>query len=114
MIEVAYIQDQAEFDTLVANTALLVVDFTATWCGPCKLVGPLMNQLAEDYTDQISVFKVDLDKLPALAKQFSVKSIPAVLCFQQGKLVESIVGVRPYEHFRVMVDRNLSINAAQN
>jgi thioredoxin 1 len=112
MTDVAYIQDQAEFDTLLARTPLLVVDFTASWCGPCKLVAPLMQQLAEEYEGRISVYKVDLDTLPTLAKQFSIKSIPAVLYFQQGKVVESIVGLRPYENFRVVVDRCLATNVA--
>lgn len=111
MADVTYIQDQAEFDNLLSQTPLLVVDFTASWCGPCKLVAPLMTQLANDYEEKISVFKVDLDTLPALAKQFTIKSIPAVLYFHQGELVDSIVGVKPYEDFRVTVERYLSIPA---
>jgi len=56
-----FIQDEAEFDSLVSNESVLVVDCTASWCGPCKLVAPLMDQLAGQYGDRAKVFKLDLD-----------------------------------------------------
>ena len=103
-----FIQDEAEFDSLVSNESLLVVDCTASWCGPCKLVAPLMDQLAEDYTDRAKVFKLDLDSNKAVAKRFGIRSIPAVMLFKQGELMETLVGVKPYEEFSNLVAKHLA------
>ncbi|MEO1144967.1 MAG: thioredoxin [Cyanobacteria bacterium J06638_22] len=96
---VAFIQDETEFDTLLTTEALVVVDCTASWCGPCKLVAPLMDQLAEEYGDRAKVFKLDLDNNKFAAKRFGIRSIPAVMYFKQGELVETLIGVKPYEEF---------------
>ena len=86
---------------------MLVVDCTATWCGPCKLVAPLMDRLADDYSDRIKVFKLDLDNNKPVAKRFAIRSIPAVMVFKQGELMETLIGVKPYEEFIAAVERQL-------
>ncbi|WP_404784072.1 thioredoxin family protein [Altericista sp. CCNU0014] len=103
----AFIQDEAELDALLAAEAVLVIDCTATWCGPCKLVAPLMDRLAEEYGDRAKVFKIDLDVHKPVAKRFGIRSIPAVLYFKQGERVETIVGVKSYEEFSSAVQRSL-------
>lgn len=103
----AFIQDEAELDSLLATEPMLVVDCTATWCGPCKLVAPLMDRLAEEYDDRAKVLKLDLDVNKPVAKRFGIRSIPAVLYFKQGDLVETIVGVKSYEEFSSAVQRLL-------
>ena len=95
----AFIKDETEFDSLLASEPLLVVDFTASWCGPCKVVGPLMDRLSGEYSDSAKVFKLDLDENKSLAKRFGIRSIPAVMYFNQGELVKTVVGVKPYEEF---------------
>jgi thioredoxin 1 len=105
---VAFIQDETEFDSLVATESLLVVDCTASWCGPCRLVAPLMDQLAEEYSDRAKVFKLDLDNNKPVAKRFGIKSIPAVMFFKQGELVETLIGVKPYEEFSDALARHLA------
>lgn len=95
----AYIQDEGEFDTLLATEPLLVVDCTAAWCGPCKLVAPLIDQLSEEYADRAKVFKLDLDVNKPVAQRFGIRSIPAVMIFKQGELAETLVGAKPYEEF---------------
>ena len=90
---------EAEFETLLKSENLLVVDFTATWCGPCRVVAPLMEQLAQEYQEQIKVIKIDVDTDKPLAKKYEVRTIPAVLFFKNGELVETIKGVSPYEEF---------------
>lgn len=94
-----FIKDEAEFNTLLSADAPLVMDCTASWCGPCKLVAPLMDQLAEEYGDRVNVFKLDLDANKAIASQFGVKSIPAILFFSGGELKETLTGVHPYDTF---------------
>ncbi|MDB9420051.1 thioredoxin [Microcystis aeruginosa] len=102
-----FIQDETEFDSLLKSESLLVVDCTATWCGPCKLVAPLIDRLADDYRDRAKVFKLDLDSNKPVAKRFGIRSIPAVMVFKQGKLMETLVGVKPYEEFTAAVERQL-------
>ncbi|BAG04425.1 MAG: thioredoxin [Microcystis wesenbergii TW10] len=102
-----FIQDETEFDSLLKSESLLVVDCTATWCGPCKLVAPLIDRLADDYRDRAKVFKLDLDSNKPVAKRFGIRSIPAVMVFKQGKLIETLVGVKPYEEFTAAVERQL-------
>jgi thioredoxin 1 len=103
----AFIQNETEFDTLLANESLIVVDCTASWCGPCKLVAPLMDRLAEEYSDRVKVFKLDLDANKSIANRFAIRSIPAVMFFQQGELKETLVGVKPYEEFSEAVKQYL-------
>ena len=108
MATATFIENEAAFDDLIANEALLVVDCTATWCGPCKLVAPLMDQLAESYGEKAKVCKLDLDSNQAVAKRFGIRSIPAVMFFQDGELKETLVGVKPYEEFSNRVDKYLA------
>lgn len=102
-----FIQDETEFDSLLATESLVVVDCTATWCGPCKLVGPLIDRLADEYGDQAKVFKLDIDANKPITKRFGLRSIPAVLFFKKGELVETLVGVKPYEEFSNALERSL-------
>jgi thioredoxin 1 len=96
----SYIATEAEFDTLLAAGTPLVVDCTASWCGPCKLISPLIDQLAAEYQDQATVMKLDLDNHKAIAKRFEIRSIPAVMYFKAGELSTTLVGVKPYEEFQ--------------
>lgn len=103
-----YIQDEAEFDVLLAQDALLVADCTAAWCGPCKLVAPLMDRLAEEYGARVNVFKLDVDANKDVAKRYKVKGIPAVMFFKGGELQEMLVGVKPYKTFQDVVAQYLA------
>ena len=99
--------EAAEFEALIAQEPLVVADFTASWCGPCKLVSPLMDKLGAALEGKAKVVKVDLDKNQALAKEYSIKSIPAVLIFKDGSVAETMVGVKPYSVFESTVDKYL-------
>ncbi|NJL64486.1 MAG: thioredoxin [Methylacidiphilales bacterium] len=103
MQTVEYIQEE-EFDSLLTpDSGLLVFDFTATWCGPCKMIAPLMDKLAEEYAGRIKVAKIDLDQSKTLAKRLGIRSIPAVMIYKDGNLMETIVGVATYEKFSTAV-----------
>jgi thioredoxin 1 len=103
---VAYVEE-SEFDTLLNAEEVVVVDFTATWCGPCRLISPLMDQLAEEYKGRVKVVKVDIDNNKPIFKKFGLRSIPAVLIFKNSELIETIVGVSPYEQFSSAVQKLL-------
>ena len=94
-----YIADEAAFDALVKSDSVVVVDCTASWCGPCKLVSPLIDQLADEFEGKATVSKLDLDSNKAVAKRFGIKSIPAVMFFKNGELMDTRVGVQPYSAF---------------
>ena len=74
------------------HTGLAVVDFWATWCGPCRLIGPIIDQLATEYTGKAKVAKLDVDTNIKTASRFNVRSIPTILFFKDGKLVDQVVG----------------------
>ena len=73
----------------------VLVDFTATWCGPCKLLEPIIQQLALDWNDKVQVFRLDVDENPDITMQFQVLGVPTVILFKQGKPVERFSGYQP-------------------
>lgn len=107
-IEAQYIQEQ-EFDQLIAENDLVVVDYTAPWCGPCRAVAPLIDRLATDYEGKATVVKIDIDQNPENPKKYRVRSIPTVLFFKQGNLVHTIVGKASYEMFSNVVEKQLKL-----
>lgn len=104
----AYIQDEAEFDALLSAESLFVVDCTATWCGPCKLIAPLIDQLADEYGDRAKVFKLDLDSNKDLAKRYGIRSIPAVMFINQGEIAETLVGAKKYDEYTATLEKYLA------
>lgn len=102
MTTVEYIQE-TELNSLLSDNELVVLDCTATWCGPCKVVSPLMDKLADEYKGLATVVKIDVNENPNVAKQLDIRSIPAVMFFKNGDLLEKIVGIAPYEKFSAAV-----------
>ena len=77
------------------SSGLTLVDFWATWCGPCRAVGPVVDQLATEYAGQVKVTKMDTDANPRVPMRFRVRSIPTILFFKGGQVVDSVVGADP-------------------
>lgn len=100
--------EEAGFDKALAAGGLMMVDFWATWCGPCQRLGPVMEQLAEDYEDQdVIIGKVDVDQVPGLAQRFGVMNIPTVVFFKAGQELERKVGAMPIDAYIQTLDDNL-------
>ncbi|MBR4920964.1 MAG: thioredoxin [Prevotella sp.] len=83
------------FENLKNGEQPLVVDFWATWCGPCRMVGPVISELAGEYEGRINVGKCDVEDNEDLAAEFGIRNIPTILFFKGGQLVDKIVGAQP-------------------
>jgi thioredoxin 1 len=93
MSHVIETDDQRFDETVVKATGPVLVDFSATWCGPCKALEPIVHELASDYAGRVKVVKVDVDKAPSTAARFAVLSVPTVLVFRDGQVRGQTVGV---------------------
>ena len=92
------------FDELVVNSEKpVLVDFWAPWCGPCRMVSPIVGEIAEEH-DDIVVGKVNVDEQPELAMKFGVMSIPTLLVFKNGELANKAVGARPKDELLALLD----------
>ena len=84
----------ANWDAEVLNSDLpVLVDFWAAWCGPCRVMNPIISNLAEKYADLVTIAKADIDETEAIASRYNIKAIPTILIFQNGKEVERIPGL---------------------
>ncbi len=95
----------ATFDAEVAKGGLILVDFWAAWCGPCRRVSPVLEGIARDHSRSLTVGKLNVDENPRTAARFQVMSIPTLLLFKDGKLVDGIVGAVPRAQIESLVSR---------
>ena len=96
------------FDEVIKNSeAPCLVDFWAEWCGPCRMLGPVIDELAEDYDGEVKVCKVNIDEQSELAMRFKVMTIPTVLLFKNGEVVDKSVGAVPKSNFITMLSKHL-------
>jgi len=89
------VTDQNFESEIEKHTGLAVVDFWATWCGPCRMIGPIIDALAVEYNGKVKVTKLDVDANVRTATKFNVRSIPTVLFFKDGKLIDQVIGAVP-------------------
>jgi thioredoxin 1 len=88
--------NDSNFEAEVMNSELpVLVDFWAEWCGPCRMIGPIVEELATEYAGKAKVGKVDVDANPGIAGQFGIRSIPTLLVFKGGQVVDKLVGALP-------------------
>lgn len=102
------INNSAEFQEKVLGSDLpVLVDFWAPWCGPCKAIAPAVEELANEYAGKAKVFKIDVDQVGEVAQNYGVMSIPALLVFKGGKVVDKQVGAGPKSQIAALIDRAL-------
>ena len=94
----------AEFDDLINGDKPVLVDFWAEWCGPCRMVGPIVEELAGQYADKLTVAKLNVDENPQVSHQYEVMSIPTLIVYKDGEVAKRIVGARP----KAMLEQELA------
>lgn len=102
------IVNQQNFDIEVLKSDKpVLVDFWAAWCGPCRMVSPVIDQLADEYDGKIKVAKVNVDENPELAGKYDIMSIPSVFLFNNGNKVDGVIGARPKQIFEDMIKKHM-------
>ena len=103
---VQHVTDQ-DFDNVIQGGKPVLVDFWAPWCGPCRIIGPIVEELAPSYEGRAVITKMNVDDNPAVAQRLGVTSIPTLMMFKNGKLVDRVVGAMPKGELQKFIDRNL-------
>lgn len=95
-------------DMVVQSEVPVLVDFWAPWCAPCRAVAPVLEELAEELQGEVKIVKVNVDEQTRVAAEMNVRSIPTIALFHKGKVVDTVVGARPKEHFVQLLSRTRS------
>ena len=103
----AKIATNTTFNDLLQDSRLVIVDFWATWCGPCRMLSPLLDEVEEEMSDKIVVVKVNVDDADEVAAQFRIMSIPTLLFFKNGQIVDKTVGAMPKTALVQRINANL-------
>ena len=104
MAEAKVVTDSSFQSDILSSTVPALVDFWAPWCGPCKIMGPILEELTGEYEGKVLVGKLNVDENQNLAAQYQVQGIPTLILFKDGKEVNRIVGVAPKEEVKKLID----------
>ncbi|PNK60681.1 thioredoxin [Psychrobacter sp. FDAARGOS_221] len=98
----------ANFEQDVAKSELpVLLDFWAAWCGPCKAIAPILEEIAEEYKGKVQVVKIDVDDNPETASRFGIRSIPTLMVFKNGEKVDTAMGLQPKADLAALLDKHL-------
>ncbi|MBN1652145.1 MAG: thioredoxin [Deltaproteobacteria bacterium] len=101
--------NDGNYDSEVLKSSLpVLIDFSASWCGPCHVVAPLIDQLADEYKDRFKVAKVDVDESPNVARKHGIRGIPTLIVIKNGNVFDQMVGAAPKAQIAALMERALS------
>ncbi len=100
---IVYLTDETFKTEVLGGTGVTVVDFWAPWCGPCRMIGPVLEELANEYDGKLKVGKVNVDEHQDAARQYGIASIPTLLLFKDGQLVDRAIGAMPKPHLEQFI-----------
>lgn len=92
---------------ILKSSQLALVDFWAEWCGPCRMLGPTIDAIADDFVGKVKVFKMNVDENPSTPTQYHIRGIPTVIVFKNGQAVDQIQGIQPKEVFAQIIQKHL-------
>jgi thioredoxin 1 len=101
------VKDEKDFDQILSDNAAVFVDFYADWCGPCKMMSPVIDKLADEFDGRIKVGKINVDDESEIAAQFGIMSIPNMKFFKGGKVVDEVVGAIPKAAMKAKFEANV-------
>lgn len=102
----AKVISQDEFENVVLNSSIpVVVDFFATWCGPCKMIAPTLEQLSEEYEGKVTIVKIDVDEAMDLSDEYEIVSVPTLLFFKNGTVVHQMIGAGSKAMLKAAIDK---------
>lgn len=100
--------DEGTFEQAVLQSDVpVLVDFWACWCGPCRSIAPILDELSTEYADKVRIVKIDVDSNPNLASQYGIRSIPALFMFNNGEKVDAVAGALPKPHLEAFINKQL-------
>ncbi|MBI6875385.1 thioredoxin [Clostridium aciditolerans] len=101
------IKDENFSSTIESSSTPVVVDFWASWCGPCKMLAPVIDEIASELDGKAQFFKLNVDDNPVTSTQYRISSIPTVMVFKGGNIAETIVGFRPKEAIKDLIEKHI-------
>lgn len=104
---IVHLTDDNFEDEVIKSDILTMIDFWAEWCGPCKVIAPVVDELAEEYNGKVKVGKLNVDDSPNVSAKYSIRGIPTLLFFKEGKVVNQLVGVQSKAAIQKVFDENI-------